>query len=600
MTQVAASLPELREILAQAILSDRSRKPKRAQRHSGPVIEFRCPRPDHDDGTASAWLGEHAWGCSGCGHNGNLMDLVGTLGLDVSLGGSGRGYTVEDYAAEKGFSLDTLARYGLVTAASPRGSDALMIPYFGVDGALLRRRMRVRATPGKPNKFWEPMPGGGSGSIPGLYGLWFLGQERTEGQAVLLVEGESDCHACWSAGILALGVPGADTWRSEWAQHLRGRHVYVWQEPDQGGATLVRAVAGDFPEARVVSVEGVKDPCALRQQDPERFRERMLAAMEVGERIGTPKPPIVFDALGPAVFRRMAEDREKPLDVVPTPFPTWNRCCHGRGGRQGTAKGWYTILGGKQGSMKSLVADNIAACGLYAGERVCIISMEMDQDENAVRILPIVSGCPVSELEHGDGFRRDTWEHACRIYERVMDDTGGAIYVNRETISSASDVVDSIHHYHQYHGCTSFIIDYLQLAWVKDAGDRVAEQMTPLSQMVRRTAHGLRVAIYALSQLTQEAAKAKETPIAQNLLGGAQLAADASQVVLLDHSRVRRARSRMSLGERAAPTAAGVPIETVLMLDKNRHGPSKVEIPIQMDPTTLRIEERRLLEGEEW
>lgn len=599
MTQVAGSLPELREILAQAILSDRSRKPKQAQRQSGPVIEFRCPRPDHDDGTASAWLGEHAWGCSGCGHAGNLMDLVGTLGLDVSLGGAGRGYTLEDYAAEKGFSLPDLERWGLVTAASPRGSDALMIPYFGVDGAVLRRRMRVRSVPGKPNKFWEPMPGGASGSIPGLYGLWFLRHERTEGQAVLLVEGESDCHACWTAGVLALGVPGADTWKTEWAQHLRGRPVYVWQEPDQGGATLVRAIAADFPDARLVSVEGVKDPCALRQNNPELFKQRLLVAMEAAQRIGTPKPPIVFDALGAGVFRRMAEDREAPLDVVPTPFPTWNRCCHGRGGRRGVAKGWYVVVGGKQGSMKSLVLQNIAVSALYAGEKVAIISMEMDQDENAVRILPIVSGCPVRELEHGEGFRRDTWDLACRTYERVVDDYGGAIYINREPLGEAADVVGSIEHYHEYHGCTTFLIDYLQLAWVKDAGDRIAEQMTQLSQMVRRVTHRLKLATFAASQLTQEAAKVMQTPVAQNLLGGGQIAADASQVLLLDHSRIRRVRSQVEVGGRPVASGIGV-IDTVLMIGKQRHGPSLVDIPVQMDPHTLRIEERQLRDGQEW
>lgn len=592
-------LAELREILAQSILTDRTRKGKRTVRASGPVVEFRCPRSDHDDGTASAWLGEHAWGCSGCGATGNLMDLVGTLGLDVTLGGKGKGYTLADYAAEKGFSIPDLERWGLTTETTPRGSDAVMIPYRGLDGQLLRRRMRVRGVPGRANKFWEPMPDGGSGSIPGLYGLWLLGSERTQGQAVLLVEGESDCHACWTAGILALGVPGASAWHRDWAQHLRGRQVYVWEEPDQGGATLVRAIAADFPDACVVRVEGVKDPCKLRQNDPEGFRERMRHAMEKAQRIGTPKPPIVFDPLGPSVFRRMAEDREKPLDVVPTPFPTWNACCHGRGGRQGTAKGWYTILGGKQGSMKSILGQNVAANALFAGERVVFVTMEMDQDETATRILPMVSGVPVYKLEHGSGFCRESWERAVRYYERVVEDRGGALFVNREPISSASDVQGSIEHYHKYHGCTVAILDYLQLAWVKDAGDRIAEQMTPLSQMMRRTAHGLRIALYALSQLTQEAAKTKETPVAQNLLGGAQLAADANQVMLLDHSRVRRVRESIMLGGQPVAQHTGA-IETVVMLDKNRHGPSKVEIPVRFSPATLRLEERAVEAGQEW
>ena len=55
------------------------------------------------------------------------------------------------------------------------------------------------------------------GSKPCLYGLNRLRAACAIG-AVTLVEGESDCHTLWRAGVPAIGLPGAATWRSALAR----------------------------------------------------------------------------------------------------------------------------------------------------------------------------------------------------------------------------------------------------------------------------------------------------------------------------------------------------------------------------------------------
>jgi hypothetical protein len=593
---VVADLASLRALIVDEVLS---RPDLKAKRERG-LVTFCCPLPGHDDGTASAALGEYAWNCKGCGGQGNgrLVDLAAVLGMDVRISG-GRGYTVDDYAVEKGLPAHKLEGWGLTTEPGKFGTPVVYVPYYGLDGALLRRRLRLPKRAGKKNQFWE----GEGGSIPGFYGLWLLAKAPKD-MPVVLVEGESDCHALWTAGLLALGLPGADTWsHCRWAlEHLQGREVYVWEEPDKGGAIILRAVAGDFPNARVIrgADAGAKDPCALRGADPDAFRERMLSLMQKAERIGTPKPPFVFDIVGPELLERLGAEKQMPISAVPTHLEEWNKACGGKGGRHGIAHGWYVIIAGATGGMKSLSKDNFQACALMNGERVCLVSMEMDQSENLTRLLAIMSGEPVRKLEHGERFDPEAWRRASNVYQQVREDRGGDLFINREEVSSLDDICDSMDYYWEYHGCTTFVLDYLQLAWVKHASDP-QQQITEVSHAVRARTKRNQWATVALSQITREAEKAMTTPVPANLFGGKALESDAVQVWFLDHSRVRRAPEIRSPGTIGVPVPERErPIETVFYCGKNRVGHAKFDIPIQLDPVTLRISEREKRQGEEW
>lgn len=589
MTAVATSLAELREQLAQALLADPARGAKRERG----LVTFLCPV--HEESTASAFLGEYAWGCKGCSAGGKLLDLSDALGLGLTLASSGRGYTLEDYAREKGLPLDALERWGLTTEES-RGSQVVMVPYYDAAGAPMRRRMRTVKRQGKADKYWE----GQGGSIPGAYGLWMVAKKAG---VVVLVEGESDSHALWSVGLLGVGLPGAETWRhcrEGLLPLLAGRDVYVWQEPGPAGAQMVRDIAADLPQAKVLDAEelGAKDPCALRQQDPGAFRQRMLNAMADARRIGTPKPPIVFDALLGPMLDRIGSEKQGELDVVPTCFPAWDLCCQDEGGEVGLAYGWHVVIGGSTNSRKSLVALNLVGAAVHAGHRAAWVSLEMAQPQNATRALGVIAGEPVREMQHGPRFRPETWARATEHVEMIYAERGGLLYTNREYISSLEDIKSSVLYLWEYLGCRMAVIDYLQLAWVRHARD-MQDQIIEVSHTVRGLAHQHKLLTIGISQITREASNAATTPRPTNLIGGSAVENDCDQVLMQDHTRERKVMGTVLLG--------GEPVETdtfcresVSVMGKNRHGPKNIEIPTYFDASTLRIIQRKVPGGQEW
>lgn len=85
----------------------------------------------------------------------------------------------------------------------------------------------------------------------------------TRERRLLLVEGASDMLAARSAGMPAIGVPGANAWRAEWASALDGRSVVVVMDCDRPGRQAAARIAGEL-ERRGIAV-GIGDLAPARQ-----------------------------------------------------------------------------------------------------------------------------------------------------------------------------------------------------------------------------------------------------------------------------------------------------------------------------------------------
>lgn len=533
------------------VLAIRNRK---AKKHND-RWSFQCTR--HDDKNPSAWLGEGAWGCMACGFKEPLDSLAHDLGVSVEA----KGYTLDDYAAAKRFPIGKLQSFGLTTE-SQRGFSVVAIPYFDADGRVLRRRFRS-----DKGKWWE-----GRNLPIYLYGLDRL-VDAKKGEPVIVVEGESDCHAAWLHGFHAVGVPGATTWKSEWKKHLDGLDIYVWEEPDQGGPQLVASIARDFPDAKVLTPpSGVKDMADLHAKKGAGFADELRSLMAMAVRVGTPKPPVVFDPLLSTRLNALLARKLEPVDAVPTPWPTWSALCGGDGGKIGLARGWHVIAAAKTGTGKSILALNVAAWAVRNGERVCFVSLEMEQGELETRMLAILSGEPVWRMEKGRQFDTETFKRAGRKVLELHELNGGTFLSNREPIHDLESVIDSIRYNHEVHGCRFFIVDYLQLAG--NAMD--PESVARVSHAVRRTAKDMRVVTLGLSQFNRSTSASPDRPTKEGLMGGSPLENDADQVLLIDHSRMDKDVEGW---------------RSYALLEKNRHGPV-AEIPIAFDTETLRMRER--------
>jgi putative DNA primase/helicase len=144
-------------------------------------------------------------------------------------------YGVKVYAADKGLDAEKLAEWGLKD-----WRNKIVIPYKDATGVVACTRFRnppgFTNAEGKDQRFsWKS---GSSGKII-PYGVWRL-KDWPADCDLILVEGESDCHALWSLGIAALGIPGASYFRPEWAAYVEGHAVFIHDEqnaPDEHGVS---------------------------------------------------------------------------------------------------------------------------------------------------------------------------------------------------------------------------------------------------------------------------------------------------------------------------------------------------------------------------
>ena len=203
----------------------------------------------------------------------------------VVKGGKGKktAYTVDEYAKSKRLPADFLRDLGLKDSRVSSGCR-VMIPYLSETGELVASR--YRNGPGSQIRFtWQ------RGAKAMLYGLWRLKEFKAQGSEIVLVEGESDTHTLWYHGIPALGIPGASTFKPEWAQFLKGFTVYLCQDADEAGEVCLDNVckglhAGRWDgELHAFKLTGHKDPSDMHCADPEKFKERWAASMEAAAKI---------------------------------------------------------------------------------------------------------------------------------------------------------------------------------------------------------------------------------------------------------------------------------------------------------------------------
>jgi hypothetical protein len=231
-----------------------SRFPGEHKRKSKTDADVLCPVHDDHNPSLGVDLRRNGAGpkvvlncrSQGCEYS-EILQAVDLTDADLKLqekNGMAYGCTREAYAVSKNLPLEFLTSDDVAldegtcyVKALGREVPAVEIPYAARDGELLTNRYRIAV--GGDDKFrWE------KGSTTTPYGLHKLEEAERAGY-VLLVEGESDCHVAWYRGLPAVGVPGVDNWREDWAGHLNGiPKIFVVVEPDEAGKKLWRSLLG--------------------------------------------------------------------------------------------------------------------------------------------------------------------------------------------------------------------------------------------------------------------------------------------------------------------------------------------------------------------
>jgi len=323
-------------------------------RESGDEWTALCPA--HDDHHNSLSIGEGTDGkfllhChAGC----EILTVAEAAGLtiaDLRPSVKPKGCDLKSYAEAKRLDQERLESvFGLSDVTyfdDGRTLPALAIPYAdrsGKSSVGVRYRIDLH---GKDRFRWKK----GSKAKGMLYGLWMLDDIEDRG-FVVIVEGESDCHAAWENDIPALGVPGANNWaETNCALLANVPMIYVVKEPDKGGETLVAALSssGLSDRVRVVHLSrlGFNDISEMHVDDPSRFANRWHEVVEKhtemlrDEAIIPAVSPLPNGWAGPLIFgadELMAKKLPEPRRAI-----------------EGLLPEGLTILGGKPKVGKSWV-----------------------------------------------------------------------------------------------------------------------------------------------------------------------------------------------------------------------------------------------------
>jgi putative DNA primase/helicase len=270
---------EGRSMSKYAMPSELLTKLEAVQERSGNYIA-RCPA--HDDRNPSLSLAVkrervlvhcHA----GCSQKDVLRALkrLGVTKRDLTAAsghGTTTGCTLRQYARAKRLPRKFLRELGL-GPIHYLGRRAVRIPYYDINGEELaiRYRLALERSDERDDRFrWRKH----TKIVP--YGLWRLEKAKAVGYVVIL-EGESDPQTLWFHGVPALGIPGAASWREDWATHLVDiPKIFVVVEPDRGGQVVLDWIERSSIRERVhiVDLGAVKDPSALHVGNPKKFRTR--------------------------------------------------------------------------------------------------------------------------------------------------------------------------------------------------------------------------------------------------------------------------------------------------------------------------------------
>ena len=258
-----------------------------------------CPLPDHGQGrsdrnpSVSVTEGPDNRALVHCQAGCKTEDVVAAWGLemrDLFKGRNGQReegsytspkttstdqpVTLESYAAYVELPVTFLKSLGLKEYRH-LGEPAVSMPYLDENGEVLLTRSRVSLTD-------KPKIKTRSGDKHRLYGLWKLGEAREAGYA-WMVEGESDSQTLWYHEEPAVGIPGANGWKPEWAPELAGiERLYFVVEDESGEACWEKLAAtpGICDRLYRVELDSVKDVSELHKQDRDGFKESLRKARE--------------------------------------------------------------------------------------------------------------------------------------------------------------------------------------------------------------------------------------------------------------------------------------------------------------------------------
>lgn len=263
------------------------------------------------------------------------------------------------------------------------------------------------------------------------------------------------------------------------------------------------------------------------------------------------------------------------ITPISTGLPLWDNACDETGGA-GLSDWWYLVIGGASSSGKTNLALHLMRETALAGHRPGLISLETPQKGIQRRLY-----AHVSTLNYFDFLPHRFKEHQAEKTARLTGDLEGfrergdqldeaqVFVMQHPKKPTLQQIMLDVKRMHE-HGSRLIIVDHLQL--VKSPVADIHKAAAEVSEALREYAHASGVTIVGLSQLNREASRERDRrPTMHDLWGGTSMESNCNQVMLIDHSRQAYDEERRHL------------LRTYLYLDKNREGPSRILIPVEVN-----------------
>lgn len=212
----------------------------------------------------------------------------------------------------------------------------------------------------------------------------------------------------------------------------------------------------------------------------------------------------------------------------------------------GLAKGKLYILAGRPSMGKTALVTNIAAHVASHGHPVAFFSLEMGDDEIALRIAAAQAGVSASKFTRGqasDSDMRALVEFSARARYPLHFDTRGGISIGQLAARARRQF--------RQHRIELLIVDYLQLMRGSGGrGENRVQEITEITSGLKALAKELEVPIIALSQLSRQVEQREDKrPQLSDLRESGSIEQDADVVMFVFREEYYVERRKPSEGD---------------------------------------------------
>jgi replicative DNA helicase len=275
-----------------------------------------------------------------------------------------------------------------------------------------------------------------------------------------------------------------------------------------------------------------------------------------------PEQPGGVRKIGEVLSEAVETIQSGGIKVVPTGYPKLDRVI------RGLIPGGLTLLGASTSQGKSVMALEIAKKAAMADQSVLFLSLEMSEQELAMRMISSESKVPLYSILNGR-IPDKKWNQIIEACNRIdnlefwVEYRAGTDLLYTESVARSLQAAS---------GLDLVVVDYLQL--MDGQGINEYERVSRVSTGLKKVAGRLGIPVLAVSQLSRAPeSRPDKTPRLSDLRSSGQLEQDADQVLLL-HS--------------PESEEDGEEPDLKVIVAKNRNGPlGEVEFQFQRSTTSI-------------